>query len=148
MASSSSSRVGVRPSILSEADQWQAWHIKALRRMMQAIGTNSIRVYHVDPYVNARWMHVCLADANIYVWLDLDTFNTTINQPIPNGAKNSFSHSPMSWMSSRLRQFGRILDWERSHQHRGWIAGGTLCEGRHGRHEGIHGDQEVPSDPH
>ncbi len=57
---------------------------------MQAIGTNSIRVYHVDPYVNHDGCMSAFADANIYVWLDLDTFNTTINQTDPQWSEEQF----------------------------------------------------------
>lgn len=50
---------------------------------MATLGTNSIRVYHVDPYANHDGCMDAFAKHGIYVWLDLDTFNTTIEQTAP-----------------------------------------------------------------
>lgn len=58
---------------------------------MQAIGTNSIRVYHVDPYVNHDGCMNAFEKAGIYVWLDLDTFNTTIVQTDPQWTLEQFA---------------------------------------------------------
>ena len=48
---------------------------------MQSIGTNSIRVYHVDPTSNHDGCMSAFEDAGIYIWLDLDTFNSYIQGP-------------------------------------------------------------------
>lgn len=45
---------------------------------MRTLGVNSIRVYHVDPRANHDACMQTLADAGIYLWLDLDTFNSAI----------------------------------------------------------------------
>lgn len=53
---------------------------------MAELGTNAIRVYHVDPAANHDGCMTALADAGIYLFLDLDTFDTSIRQ---------VSHSPL-----------------------------------------------------
>ena len=50
---------------------------------MKTIGTNSIRVYHVDPKEDHTKCMSAFADAGIYIWLDLDTFDTQIEQIAP-----------------------------------------------------------------
>jgi 1,3-beta-glucanosyltransferase GAS1 len=57
---------------------------------MASIGTNSVRVYHVDPYENHDGCMEAFSNNGIYVWLDLDTFNTTINQTIPTWSTDQF----------------------------------------------------------
>lgn len=47
---------------------------------MQTLGTNSIRVYHVDPSQSHDDCMTILANAGIYLWLDLDTFTTQIDE--------------------------------------------------------------------
>jgi hypothetical protein len=56
---------------------------------MKTIFTNSIRVYHVDPVKHDGCMKA-LDNAGIYLWLDLDTFNTTILQSSPKWTKEQF----------------------------------------------------------
>lgn len=46
---------------------------------MKTIGTNCIRVYHVDPTANHDACMSAFDKAGIYLWLDLDTFSTYIN---------------------------------------------------------------------
>ncbi|KUJ07589.1 uncharacterized protein LY89DRAFT_601207 [Mollisia scopiformis] len=65
---------------------------------MQAIGTNSIRVYHVDPYVNHDGCMKAFSDAGIYVWLDLDTFNTTVVQ------------TDQQWTLEQFAAFALVMD--------------------------------------
>jgi hypothetical protein len=45
---------------------------------MQTLGTNSIRVYHVDPTADHSGCMGVFAKAGIYVLVDLDTFSTYI----------------------------------------------------------------------
>lgn len=59
-------------------------------KSMQSIGTNSIRVYHVNPLVNHDGCMKAFSEAGIYVWLDLDTFNTTIVETSPAWTQEQF----------------------------------------------------------
>lgn len=49
-------------------------------KLMKTLGTNSIRVYHVDPSAEHDKCMKTFEDAGIYIWLDLDTFDTQIEQ--------------------------------------------------------------------
>jgi len=51
--------------------------------LMQKLGANSIRVYHVDPKANHDGCMQAFASAGIYLFVDLDTFNTVILGPAP-----------------------------------------------------------------
>lgn len=46
--------------------------------LMKTFGANAIRVYHVDPKSSHDDCMSAFADAGIYLFLDLDTFNTAI----------------------------------------------------------------------
>lgn len=50
---------------------------------MAQLGTNAIRVYHVDPSANHDGCMTALAAAGIYLFVDLDTFETQIEQVSP-----------------------------------------------------------------
>lgn len=50
---------------------------------MQELGANAIRVYHVDPNVNHDSCMSTFEEAGIYLFLDLDTFDTQIEQVRP-----------------------------------------------------------------
>ena len=65
---------------------------------MKSIGTNSIRVYHVDPTAKHDDCMKTFADAGIYVWVDLDTFDTQINPNTP------------TWNSSQVERFEQVMD--------------------------------------
>jgi len=65
---------------------------------MAEIGTNSIRVYHVDPYANHDGCMDVFSQNGIYVWLDLDTFNTTIDQNAP------------TWNTEQFIAFTQVMD--------------------------------------
>lgn len=73
-------------------------------KAMQSIGTNSIRVYHVDPNANHDGCMSTFHDAGIYVWLDLDTFNTTIVQEDP------------KWTPEQFYDFARVMDVFQSYE--------------------------------
>ena len=47
---------------------------------MQKLGANTIRVYHVDPTGDHSGCMSAFEDAGIYLFVDLDTFDTQINQ--------------------------------------------------------------------
>jgi hypothetical protein len=48
--------------------------------MMADLGANTIRVYHVDPTANHDDCMAAFANVGIYLFLDLDTFDTQFNQ--------------------------------------------------------------------
>lgn len=50
---------------------------------MQKLGANTIRVYHVDPTGDHDGCMSAFEDAGIYLFVDLDTFDTQINQVCP-----------------------------------------------------------------
>ncbi|CAO2650055.1 Nn.00g013470.m01.CDS01 [Neocucurbitaria sp. VM-36] len=66
--------------------------------LMKTIGTNSIRVYHVDPDADHTDCMKAFADAGIYLWLDLDTFNSQIEQTSPH------------WNVSQRDAFAKVMD--------------------------------------
>lgn len=66
--------------------------------LMKTIGTNSIRVYHVDPDADHTDCMKAFADAGIYLWLDLDTFNTQIEQTAP------------KWNQTQRDAFAAVMD--------------------------------------
>ena len=65
---------------------------------MVSIGTNSIRVYHVDPSSSHDGCMSAFSDAGIYVWLDLDTFSTQIVQTAP------------AWTEAQFLAFALVMD--------------------------------------
>lgn len=66
--------------------------------LMQTIGTNSIRVYHVDANGDHKGCMKAFADAGIYVWLDLDTFDTYVEQVTP------------KWTKAQSDAFEKVMD--------------------------------------
>jgi len=48
-------------------------------QLMQKLGANAIRVYHVDPQGDHKSCMSTFANAGIYLFVDLDTFTTQIN---------------------------------------------------------------------
>jgi hypothetical protein len=46
---------------------------------MQILGANAIRVYHVDPAGDHTGCMSAFAAAGIYLFVDLETFNTAID---------------------------------------------------------------------
>lgn len=66
--------------------------------LMKTIGTNSIRVYHVNPYADHKGCMAAFADAGIYLWVDISTFNTTIIQTEP------------EWTSVQRDAFAEVVD--------------------------------------
>ncbi|KAJ5135227.1 uncharacterized protein N7515_004505 [Penicillium bovifimosum] len=65
---------------------------------MAELGTNAIRVYHVDPEADHKGCMSALADAGIYLFVDLDTFNTQIEQTGPH------------WNETQFHAFTKVLD--------------------------------------
>lgn len=50
--------------------------------LMKTLGTNAIRVYHVDPTADHSSCMSAFASAGIYTLIDLDTFDTYIMDPV------------------------------------------------------------------
>lgn len=48
--------------------------------LMKDLGANTIRVYHVDATADHDGCMSAFSDAGIYLFVDLDTFTTQINQ--------------------------------------------------------------------
>lgn len=48
--------------------------------LMKSLGANAIRVYHVDPTGDHKGCMSAFADVGIYLFVDLDTFDTAISQ--------------------------------------------------------------------
>ncbi|KAH7308356.1 Glucanosyltransferase-domain-containing protein [Rhexocercosporidium sp. MPI-PUGE-AT-0058] len=67
-------------------------------KSMQSIGTNSIRIYHVDPNADHDGCMSAFSEAGIYIWLDLDTFDTQIVQATP------------TWTKEQFAAFARVMD--------------------------------------
>jgi hypothetical protein len=66
--------------------------------LMKTIGMNSIRVYHVDPKGSHDACMKAFADAGVYVWLDLDTFETQIYEAAP------------QWNSTQRDAYAAVMD--------------------------------------
>ena len=65
---------------------------------MAELGANAIRVYHVDSYANHTGCMRALGNAGIYVFVDLDTFHTQIQQDSPH------------WNDTQFHAFRSVLD--------------------------------------
>ncbi|PLB53226.1 hypothetical protein P170DRAFT_125780 [Aspergillus steynii IBT 23096] len=57
---------------------------------MAELGTNAIRVYHVDPDADHDGCMNALADAGIYLFVDLETFDTAIRTDDPQWTRSQF----------------------------------------------------------
>jgi hypothetical protein len=66
--------------------------------LMKTIGTNSIRIYHVDPNGSHDGCMKAFADAGIYIWVDLDTFDTQITEAGP------------KWNTSQRDAYAKVMD--------------------------------------
>ena len=65
---------------------------------MQTLGANTIRVYHVDGSQDHSSCMTTFANAGIYLFVDLDTFDTQINPDTP------------SWNETQLNLFDKVID--------------------------------------
>lgn len=69
--------------------------------LMQELGVNSIRVYHVDASEDHSGCMGVFADAGIYPLIDLDTFNTYILSP---------TKATASWNQTQYDAFAAVMD--------------------------------------
>ncbi|KLU81545.1 glycolipid-anchored surface protein 5 [Magnaporthiopsis poae ATCC 64411] len=67
-------------------------------QLMQTLGANAIRVYHVDPAADHKECMAAFAKAGIYTLIDLDTFSTYI---LPN--------SP-AWTQEQYKSYAAVMD--------------------------------------
>jgi len=65
---------------------------------MKTIGTNSIRIYHVDPNGSHDGCMKAFSDAGIYTWIDLDTFDTQITEAAP------------KWSTGQRDAYAKVMD--------------------------------------
>ena len=65
---------------------------------MADLGANAIRVYHVDPSGDHDACMTAFASRGIYLFLDLDTFDTQFDQATP------------AWNQTQLSAFQEVLD--------------------------------------
>ncbi|KAJ5925711.1 CAZyme family GH72 [Penicillium verhagenii] len=65
---------------------------------MSELGANAIRVYHVDADGDHDGCMTAFADAGIYIFVDLDTFTTAIDQTAP------------AWNETQYEAFTAVLD--------------------------------------
>ncbi|KAH8670136.1 glycoside hydrolase family 72 protein [Tricladium varicosporioides] len=66
--------------------------------LMQTLGANTIRVYHVDPRGSHDGCMSAFANAGIYALIDLDTFNTAINPTVA------------SWNQTQFNAYAKVMD--------------------------------------
>ncbi|KAH0341201.1 glycoside hydrolase family 72 protein, partial [Aureobasidium melanogenum] len=66
--------------------------------LMKTLGANAIRVYHVDPEADHQDCMKTFADAGIYLFVDLDTFTTQIEQDTP------------AWNQTQFDAFAKVMD--------------------------------------
>jgi hypothetical protein len=66
---------------------------------MSSIGTNSIRIYHVDASADHDGCMSAFADVGIYTWIDLDTFDTYI---LDNGKAR--------WTETMYKKYQAVMD--------------------------------------
>ncbi|WQF81831.1 Putative glucanosyltransferase, glycoside hydrolase superfamily [Colletotrichum destructivum] len=66
--------------------------------LMKTLGTNAIRIYHVDPAANHDGCMAAFDDAGIYTLIDLDTFDSYI---LPN---NPY------WNETQFNAYAKVMD--------------------------------------
>ncbi|KAJ9620204.1 hypothetical protein H2203_007969 [Taxawa tesnikishii (nom. ined.)] len=66
--------------------------------LMKTLGANAIRVYHVDPTADHSGCMTTFSDAGIYLFVDLDTFDTQINAGTP------------TWNQTQFDRFAAVMD--------------------------------------
>lgn len=67
-------------------------------KLMQTLGANTIRVYHVDSDADHDECMSTFENAGIYLFVDLDTFDTQIEQDSP------------SWNQTQFDRFAAVMD--------------------------------------
>ncbi|EOD45832.1 Glycolipid anchored surface protein GAS1 [Neofusicoccum parvum] len=89
---------GVAYQLIPDDPLINATQCKLDADLMEDLGANSIRVYHVDPSGDHKDCMDTFADKGIYLWVDLDTFDTQIEQTDPH------------WNESQLSAFEKVMD--------------------------------------
>lgn len=84
--------------------------------MMADLGANTIRVYHVDPTADHDACMTAFANAGIYLFLDLDTFDTQFDQVSQTFDTIQYFSDMVSvqalpfWNQTQLSAFEAVLD--------------------------------------
>ncbi|KAK7517371.1 Glucanosyltransferase-domain-containing protein [Phyllosticta citriasiana] len=89
---------GIAYQLVPEDPLLNATQCKLDAELMSELGANSIRVYHVDADGDHKDCMTTFAGNGIYLWVDLDTFNTAIDQNAPH------------WNQSQLSAFEAVMD--------------------------------------
>ncbi|EKG12341.1 Glycolipid anchored surface protein GAS1 [Macrophomina phaseolina MS6] len=89
---------GVAYQLVPQDPLINATQCKLDANLMEELGANSIRVYHVDPSGDHKDCMSTFADKGIYLWLDLDTFDTQIEQTNP------------TWNETQRSAFEKVMD--------------------------------------
>lgn len=67
--------------------------------LMKTLGANAIRVYHVDASADHDGCMSAFADAGIYTWIDLDTFDTYL-----------YTEDGAHWNETQYVRFQKVMD--------------------------------------
>jgi hypothetical protein len=80
--------------------------------LMKTLGTNAIRVYHVDATADHTACMQTFDAAGIYAFIDLDDFDTQINQVSPPLVMDRLAdrQDDAHWNSSQLAAFQKVMD--------------------------------------
>ncbi|KKK13128.1 1,3-beta-glucanosyltransferase [Aspergillus ochraceoroseus] len=93
--------------------------------LMAQLGANAIRVYHVDPHANHDGCMKAFAEAGIYLFVDLDTFDTSIKQA-------SHPDTPY-WTQSQLDRYTAVLDeFQKYNNTAGFFIGNEVLNSQEG----------------
>jgi Glucanosyltransferase len=65
---------------------------------MSELGANAIRVYHVDPTGDHKGCMSAFEEKGIYVFVDLDDFDTQINQVGTSEFSSSWTNANETWL--------------------------------------------------
>ncbi|GJD01626.1 1,3-betaglucanosyltransferase [Colletotrichum higginsianum] len=74
--------------------------------LMKTLGTNAIRIYHVDPAANHDGCMAAFDDAGIYTLIDLDTFDSYI---LPVRAVLHCPNNPY-WNETQFNAYAKVMD--------------------------------------
>jgi hypothetical protein len=122
--------------------------------LMKTLGANAIRVYHVDSTADHKPCMDVFADAGVYLFVDLDNFDTQIEQvsftptcfgiatnkilgqpPLERDSAHSIQEG--HGFISIISQHSRLFCWQRGDHPGQWKHSCTLCQSRCSRSQGL-----------